>query len=543
MKKPLFIFCFICSSLFLFAQSSGDAALSLIPQPVSIVQTKGSLVLPHQLSIYTDNNAEVNRIANSLSLQLASNFYKVKVVPDKKPLAKAIHLYLVSDKSIPADGYRLKISATGVSLSANSPSGIFYGVQTLLQLFPKEIVNKDGHTSVKQWSLPLVSIEDHPRFGWRGLMLDVTRHFFTVAQVKDYIDQMVKYKFNMLHLHLTDDQGWRIEIKSLPKLTEVGAWRLERTGTFGTFPKPQPGDKPTYGGFYTHEDIKELVKYAADRFVNILPEIDVPGHSLAALASYPELSCIPGEYYVSPGDRFMVWPGGGQHFYGLIDNTLCPANEKVYEFLDKVFTEVAQLFPFQYIHMGGDETARNFWEKDELIKALMKKENLKNLDEVQSYFVKRVEKIINSKGKKMIGWDEILQGGLAPNAAVMSWRGMSGGIEAAKSGHEVVMSPTDFVYIDYMQGDASIEPPVYSTLRLKKTYSFEPLPEGVNEKLIKGGQANLWTEQVYNMRHAQYMTWPRALAVAEVLWSPKEKRNWNGFVPRVEKQFERMDAA
>ena len=543
MKKPLFIFCFICSSLFLFAQSSGDAALSLIPQPVSIVQTKGSLVLPHQLSIYTDNNAEVNRIANSLSLQLASNFYKVKVVPDKKPLAKAIHLYLVSDKSIPADGYRLKISATGVSLSANSPSGIFYGVQTLLQLFPKEIVNKDGHTSVKQWSLPLVSIEDHPRFGWRGLMLDVTRHFFTVAQVKDYIDQMVKYKFNMLHLHLTDDQGWRIEIKSLPKLTEVGAWRVERTGTFGTFPKPQPGEKPTYGGFYTHEDIKELVKYAADRFVNILPEIDVPGHSLAALASYPELSCIPGEYYVSPGDRFMVWPGGGQHFYGLIDNTLCPANEKVYEFLDKVFTEVAQLFPFQYIHMGGDETARNFWEKDEQIKALMKKENLKNLDEVQSYFVKRVEKIINSKGKKMIGWDEILQGGLAPNAAVMSWRGMSGGIEAAKSGHEVVMSPTDFVYIDYMQGDASIEPPVYSTLRLKKTYSFEPLPEGVNEKLIKGGQANLWTEQVYNMRHAQYMTWPRALAVAEVLWSPKEKRNWNGFVPRVEKQFERMDAA
>ena len=543
MKKPLFIFCFICSSLFLFAQSSGDAALSLIPQPVSIVQTKGSLVLPHQLSIYTDNNAEVNRIANSLSLQLASNFYKVKVVPDKKPLAKAIHLYLVSDKSIPADGYRLKISATGVSLSANSPSGIFYGVQTLLQLFPKEIVNKDGHTSVKQWSLPLVSIEDHPRFGWRGLMLDVTRHFFTVAQVKDYIDQMVKYKFNMLHLHLTDDQGWRIEIKSLPKLTEVGAWRVERTGTFGTFPKPQPGEKPTYGGFYTHEDIKELVKYAADRFVNILPEIDVPGHSLAALASYPDLSCTPGEYYVSPGDRFMVWPGGGQHFYGLIDNTLCPANEKVYEFLDKVFTEVAQLFPFQYIHMGGDETARNFWEKDELIKALMKKENLKNLDEVQSYFVKRVEKIINSKGKKMIGWDEILQGGLAPNAAVMSWRGMSGGIEAAKSGHEVVMSPTDFVYIDYMQGDASIEPPVYSTLRLKKTYSFEPLPEGVNEKLIKGGQANLWTEQVYNMRHAQYMTWPRALAVAEVLWSPKEKRNWNGFVPRVEKQFERMDAA
>ncbi|MFZ1330088.1 MAG: family 20 glycosylhydrolase, partial [Chitinophagaceae bacterium] len=356
-------------------------------------------------------------------------------------------------------------------------------------------------------------------------------------------DQMVKYKFNLLHLGLTNDQGWRIQIKSLPKLTEVGAWRVERTGTFGTLSKPLPGEKATYGGFYTHEDIKELVKYAADRFVNILPEIDVPGHSLAALASYPELSCTPGEYYVSPGDRFMIWPGGGQHFYGLLDNTICPANEKAYEFLDKVFTEVAQLFPFGYIHMGGDETARNFWEKSEQIKALMKKENLKDLDEVQSYFVKRVEKIINSKGKKMIGWDEILDGGLAPNAAVMSWRGMKGGIEAAKQGHEVVMSPTDFAYIDYMQGDAAIEPPVYSTLRLKKAYQFEPLPEGVDAKLIKGGQANLWTEQVYNTRHMQYMTWPRAFAIAEVLWSSKEKRNWEYFSKRVENHFKRLDMA
>ena len=239
----------------------------------------------------------------------------------------------------------------------------------------------------------------------------------------------------------------------------------------------------------------------------------------------------------------MIWPGGGKHFYGTLDNTLCPANEKVYDFIDKVFSEVAQLFPFAYIHMGGDETARNFWEKSSQIKALMKKENLKSLDEVQSYFVKRVEKIIASKGKKMIGWDEILQGGLAPNAAVMSWRGMKGGIEAAKMGHEVVMSPADFAYIDYMQGDAAIEPPVYSSLRLKKAYQFEPVPEGTNAKLIKGGQANLWTEQVYNMRHAQYMTWPRAFAIAEVLWSPKENRNWNNFVSRVENQMERFDEA
>ncbi len=244
----------------------------------------------------------------------------------------------------------------------------------------------------------------------------------------------------------------------------------------------------------------------------------------------------------------MMWPGGGQHFYGLLDNTICPANEKAYEFLDKVFTEVAQLFPFPYIHMGGDETARNFWEKSEQIKALMQKENLKDLDEVQSYFVKRVEKIINSKGKKMIGWDEILQGGLAPNAAVMSWRGMKGGIEAATQGHEVVMSPTDFSYFDYMQGDASIEPPVYASLRLKKVFRFEPVPAGVNASLIKGGQANLWTEQVTNTRHLQYMIWPRAFAMAEALWTAKEKRDssetgWNYFVKKVEDHFDRFDNA
>jgi hexosaminidase len=316
---------------------------------------------------------------------------------------------------------------------------------------------------------------------------------------------------------------------------------VERTGTFGTLSKPDPGEAATYGGFYTHEDIKELVKYASDRYVDILPEVDVPGHSLAAIASYPELSCTPGNYYVSPGDRFMVWPGGGQHFYGLLDNTLCPANEKVYQFLDKVFTEVAELFPFEYIHMGGDETARNFWEKSTEIKALMKRENLKNLDEVQSYFVKRVAKIIGSKGKKMIGWDEIMQGGLAPGAAVMSWRGAKGGVEAVKMGHEVVMSPNDYVYIDLMQGDGAIEPPVYSTILLKKTFQFEPIPDGVDPKLVKGGQANLWTEQIYNMRHAQYMTWPRAFAVSESLWSPKKEKNWNDFVARVEKHFERFD--
>ena len=515
----------------------------LIPKPVSLTAGEGKFILPSNLSIIFTKNEELKKIAGSLAKQLTTAGNAVAVTEGNTAVANSFFLNLSADKSISAEGYRLQVAANGVTISASAPAGIFYGVQTLLQLLPAQIESNQNNKLSDAWAIPFVTIEDAPRFGWRGLMLDVSRHFFTVAQVKDYINQMAKYKFNLLHLHLTDDQGWRIQIKSLPKLTEAGAWRVDKTGTFGRFSKPEPNEPKTYGGFYTHEDIKELVQYAKEKFINILPEIDIPGHSLAAIAAYPDLTCTPGTYSVNSGEQFMIWPGGGQHFYGTLDNTLCPANEKVFDFIDKVFTEVAQLFPFAYIHMGGDETARNFWEKSAQIKALMKKENLKNLDEVQSYFVKRVEKIIASKGKKMIGWDEILQGGLAPNAAVMSWRGMKGGIEAAKMGHEVVMSPTDFAYIDYMQGDGVIEPPVYSTLRLKKAYQFEPVPEGTNAKLIKGGQANLWTEQVYNVRHLQYMTWPRAFAIAEVLWSPKENRNWNNFVSRVENQMERFDMA
>ena len=542
MKKSILFITLIILFFNSYSQRSARS-IYLIPQPVSLTEGNGSFIVKMNLSIIVPKNDEVKKIADQFSKQVSlATGYKINSKEGTVAVTNSILLTLSADKTIPDEGYRLKVSKTGITLTAKKPAGIFYGIQTLLQLFPSDIQGKIP-SERKEWSIPFVTIEDHPRFGWRGLMLDVSRHFFTVAQVKDYIDQMVKYKFNLLHLHLTDDQGWRIQIKSLPKLTEVGAWRVDKTGTFGKFSPPSPDEPKNYGGFYTHEDIKELVQYAKDRFVNILPEIDIPGHSLAAIASYPELTCTPGTYTVNSGEQFMIWPGNGEHFYGTLDNTLCPAYEKVYDFIDKVFTEVAQLFPFGYIHMGGDETARNFWEKSEIIKTLMQKETLKTLDEVQSYFVKRVEKIINAKGKKMIGWDEILDGGLAPNAAVMSWRGMKGGIEAAKQGHEVVMSPTDFAYIDYMQGDAVVEPPVYATLRLKKAYQFEPVPEGVNAALIKGGQANLWTEQVYNMRHAQYMTWPRGFAIAEALWSPKEKRNWNDFVPRVEQHFKRFDMA
>lgn len=518
---------------------------SIIPEPVSLHQLEGVFTLKYNSVISIPaNNTEAARVAGFLAEAIGKSAgYKISTVNDDPSADIQLKLTATPDKKLSDEGYLLSVAPNTVQIVANTSTGLFYGVQSFLQLLPNEIMSS---AVVKDmiWNVPCVEITDYPRFGWRGLMFDVARHFFTKEEVKDFIDDMVRFKFNLLHLHLTDDQGWRIEIKALPNLTAVGAWNVKKTGTFGTFSKPGADEPRDYGGFFTHDDIREIVQYAKDRFVNILPEVDMPGHNLAAIASYPDLSCTPGAntYKVNSGERFMIWPPSG-HFYGILDNTLCPANEKVYEFIDKVFTEIAALFPFEYIHMGGDETARNFWEKSTAIKALMKKENLKNLDEVQSYFVKRVAKIIESKGKKMIGWDEILQGGLAPNASVMSWRGVKGGIEAAKQKHEVVMSPTTFAYLDYMQGDASIEPPVYATLRLSKAYQFELVPDGVDPKYVKGGQGNLWTEQIYNTRHLQYMLWPRALAIAESVWSPREKKNWEHFVPKVERQLERFNFA
>ena len=519
--------------------------LSIIPEPVSLQQKEGAYNFKTQIVIEEGStNLAVKKTADWLKEKLSVTGLPVSVASSAEKADIHFSLNKTANNTIGKEGYQLSVSANnGVTITANDPAGLFYGVQTLLQLLPPAIESKSVVKNIS-WSVPLVDITDYPRFGWRGLMFDISRHFFNKEQVKQYIDAMVKYKYNLLHLTLANDEGWRVEIKALPKLTSVGAWNVKRVGTFGNFIPPTDDEPRDYGGFLSQNDIKELVQYAKDRFINILPEIDVPGHSLAAIASYPELSCTPGadKYRVRSGEKIMEWPANG-HFYALVDNTMCPANEKVYAFLDKVFTEVAQLFPFEYIHVGGDECAKNFWEKNPQILDLMKKENLKTLDEVQSYFEKRVEKIVESKGKKVIGWDEILEGGLAPNAAVMSWRGMKGGIEAAKMGHEVVMSPTTYAYLDYMQSDILMEPPVYASLRLGKSYEFEPVPEGVDAKYIKGGQANLWTEQIYNIRQAEYMTWPRAFAIAESVWSPKEKKNWKSFIPKVEEHFKRFDFA
>ncbi|HZE84901.1 MAG TPA: family 20 glycosylhydrolase [Puia sp.] len=549
MKRTLLVFLMNTIVLLTFvqgqtqAQSSVPSPVALIPVPVSLQMDPGHFTLPQSILIEAPDRIELGQTLEELRNRLSIPTGAVVSISKKPAPAATVRLVLAKagNDGLGAEGYSLSVTQKNITISAAQPAGLFYGVQTLLQLFPKEIEGREVMKGVS-WEAPCVTIMDHPRFSWRGLMLDVSRHFFTKDEVKSFIDGMVRYKYNLLHMHLTDDEGWRVEIKSLPNLTKKGAWNVRRTGTFGSFQSPAPDEPRDNGGFYTQDDIRELVKYAKDRFVDILPEIDCPGHSLAAIASYPELSCTEGaqNYQVNSGEKVMIWPKVGR-FYGLVDNTLCPANEKVYPFLDKVFTELASLFPFGYIHVGGDECARNFWEKSDAVKQLMQKEGLKNLDEVQSYFEKRVEKIVESKGKKVIGWDEILEGGLAPNALVMSWRGIKGGIQAAKMGHEVVMSPTTFAYLDYMQGDAVIEPPVYATLRLKTAYSFEPVPDSVDARLIKGGQANLWTEQVYNTRHLQYMIWPRALAIAECLWSPKDKKDWNDFVKRTEVNFGRMD--
>jgi hexosaminidase len=536
---------FVLITFFVSIVFSSFSQLSIIPEPVSLQQKEGVYTFKTQIVIEEGStNLAVKKIADGLKEKLSVTGLPVSVASSAEKADIHFSLNKNANNAIGKEGYQLSVSANnGITITANEPAGLFYGVQTLIQLLPPAIESKSVVKNTS-WSVPLVDVTDYPRFGWRGLMFDISRHFFNKEQVKQYIDAMVKYKYNLLHLTLANDEGWRVEIKALPKLTSVGAWNVKRVGTFGNFIPPTDDEPRDNGGFLSQNDIKELVQYAKDRFINILPEIDVPGHSLAAIASYPELSCTPGadKYRVRSGEKIMEWPANG-HFYALVDNTMCPANEKVYTFLDKVFTEVAQLFPFEYIHVGGDECAKNFWEKNPQILELMKKENLKTMDEVQSYFEKRVEKIVESKGKKVIGWDEILEGGLAPNAAVMSWRGIKGGIEAAKQGHEVVMSPTTFAYLDYMQSDVMTEPPVYASLRLSKSYEFEPVPDGVNAKYIKGGQANLWTEQVYNMRQAEYMTWPRAFAIAESVWSPKEKKNWNTFVPKVEEHFKRFDFA
>ena len=525
-------------------QSIVWAQHQIIPAPVSYEASEGSLVIDQNMSLVV--LSESNDLSRQVEF-LKSDLKKIGINLSQltgdsatvKSLRIGFHETVVD--TLGSEGYQLVVEEDGILLMANTKAGTFNGIQTLKQLLPlSRTTSAEGVLAPIE--IETCIIEDFPRFGWRGLMLDVSRHFFTVDEVKAYLDQMAAYKMNVFHWHLTDDQGWRIEIKTFPKLTEVGAWRVQRHGKFGAGrAEPKKSEKATYGGFYTQEQVKDVIAYAAERNITIVPEIDVPGHSMALLAAYPQYSTKKEYKMVNPGAKFVDWYGNGK-FKMNIENTLNPADPAVYAFLDMLFGEIADLFPGEYIHMGGDESYHGYWEEDAKVQDFMAKNGIEDGKALQSYFVKRVEKIISSKGKKMIGWDEILDGGLADGAAVMSWRGMKGGIEAVGLGHKVVMTPNEFTYLDFTQGDYSVENKIYSDLSLKKAYSFEPVPDFVlDPELILGGQGNLWTEEVPSISFAFYMTYPRALALSEALWSTKESKDWKGFVKRTESHFGRFD--
>ncbi len=494
--------------------------IHVIPIPASVKIEPGRFQLNESTAVVSSSELS-SGVAGLLAamLRTPSGFALPVVKGSAVKKGNAIVLELGADPQLGDEGYVLRVSPERIVITANKAAGLFYGAQTVRQLLPAQIESKAVVRSVK-WEVPCVQITDYPRFAWRGLMLDVSRHFFSKEFVKRYIDEMAKYKFNVFHWHLTDDNGWRIEVKGLPKLTEVGAWRVPRTGTWETFDPPHPGEPATYGGYYTEDDIREVIAYAKERFVTILPEIDVPGHSRALNASYPILTCPGLQYSVDPGTRSFRED----------DNQICIARDSTWEILDKIFTRVAELFPSEYIHVGCDEVHTEYWENDPKEQALMKREGITNVDGLQGYFAKQIEKLVRSKGKKVIGWYE-LNDQLTTEAAYMSWRDMKTGIAAAKKGNPVVMAPSEFCYLDN------------EVFRVSDSYRFEPVPEGVGPKLILGGEACLWTEQVPNERRVDYMTWPRALAIAEVLWSPKSRQDTSDFLYRIREQFRYLDAA
>ncbi|MCC6286807.1 MAG: family 20 glycosylhydrolase [Chitinophagaceae bacterium] len=538
MKKPFLSFVFFLATIAISARA--QQKISIIPEPVSVKSGSGKFVINNNTAVYVISGGDsIIKIAKDFS----EKFYQssgiklaVKNANVQPGVKNLIQFQKSNNKTIGREGYELSVSASSAIIKYNNAAGAFYAIQTLYQLLPNEVVSKVAVKNI-QWTIPSVNIIDYPGFRWRGLMLDVARNFFTKAEVKQFIDEMIPYKYNILHLHLTDDEGWRIEIKSLPNLTKIGAYRGKRLGKWANTTVANPDEPKEYGGYYTHEDVQEIVQYAAERFVDVMPEIDVPGHSRAAVASYPELTCSSNKMTVYDGVKYVNWP------VAVKETMLCPGKEITYSFIDKVVTEVAQLFPFEYIHMGGDECAKNFWEASDSVQQLIKREGLKGISEVQSYFSKRVEKIVESHGKKFMGWNEIIDGGLPPSAAVMAYRDESWGVEATMQKHDVVMTPLQYTYLDYFQSDSLVDPPVYDKLRLNQTYKFNPVPSGADAAFIMGGQGNLWTEQVPNMRTAQFMLWPRSLAIAESVWSPNDKKNWLHFTEKVEYAFARFDIA
>lgn len=491
----------------------------IVPRPVSLSLGDDLLTLKDNVDIVA-RTAEEKNIGKFLIA-----FFTTRNIPssvfDESDSEKKIILTTVD--SLAEESYSLEVTDDGVVITGGSDSGLFYGVQTLMQLFAPDPASGN--------SLPFVSITDSPRFPYRGLHLDVGRHMFPLAFIKKYIDLLAYHKFNFFHWHLTEDQGWRIEIKKYPRLQEVAAYRRETVvGRHDASSKEYDGKR--YGGYYTQEEIKDIVNYAADRYVTIIPEIEMPGHSIAALAAYPELGCTGGPYEVH-----TTW--------GVVDDVYCAGKEETFTFLENVLDEVITLFPSKYVHIGGDECPKTRWKVCPNCQKRIKKEKLKDEHALQSYFIQRMEKYLNSKGKQIIGWDEILEGGLAPNATVMSWRGEDGGIAAAKQGHNVIMTPSKWCYFDYYQDTSKTEPMALGGFTpISRVYSYDPLPKQLSKeeaKYVLGGQACLWTEYISTPEYAEYMAYPRACAMAEVLWSPSEAKDYKDFLRRMKVHVKRLD--
>jgi hexosaminidase len=508
--------------ILLTAMTISAQKVSIIPQPKEMVVKEGNFVLDKSCMLqFNASNDEVVRIATFFNDYL-ENMYDFRAESESQ--GKTIQFKLIKQLNLGKEGYLLKADKDKVVITAAAPTGLFYGMQTLKQLLPVESTNGS-------LEIPAVDIRDEPRFKWRGNMLDVGRHFFPVSFLKKYIDILAMYKINTFHWHLTEDQGWRMEIKKYPLLTEISHWR--DSTVVGHASRSDKYDGKGYGGFYTQDQAREIVRYAAERYITVVPEIEMPGHSSAALAAYPGLGCTGGPYQVQPS-------------WGVKKDVYCAGNEETFIFLQDVIDEVLDIFPSEFIHIGGDECPKDAWMNCEKCQLRIKEEHLENEHELQSWFITRMDHYLTSKGRRLIGWDEILEGGLAPQATVMSWRGIAGGIEAAKQKHDVVMSPTTHMYIDYYQSqDTENEPlAIGGYLPVEKVYSFEPIPEELTSeeaKYVLGVQTNLWTEYVPSTYHAEYMLLPRLQAQAEVAWTQKNLKDFNNFEQRLIEDYKRLE--
>lgn len=525
--------------------AAAQQPLALIPEPATVkrIDDQKTFALSASTQIVLEGS-NLEKCAASLNDYLKKYYGFFLKVVSRSSAANTIRLnYERMDNALPG-AYMLRTDDKGVYIAGDNETGVFYGVQTLLQLLPLP----ETEVPVKgiQLQLPYVFIGDSPRFAYRGMHLDVGRHFFPVSFIKKYIDYLALHKFNTFHWHLTEDQGWRIEIKKYPKLTEVGAWRD------GTITGRYPGngnDQKRYGGFYTQDEIREVVKYAADRYIDVIPEIEMPGHSSAAIASYPQLSCFPDQptFDFFPKDCEWNGPKTGkqvQQTWGVFDDVFCAGNEYTFTFLEGVLDEVLALFPSKYIHVGGDECPKENWKKCPKCQARMRAENLADEHHLQSYFIQRMEKYLNAKGRTLIGWDEILEGGLAPNAIVMSWRGEEGGITAARQKHQVIMTPGNPVYFDHTQSQNEDSVTIGGYNPLEKVYAYEPVPvklDAASSVFILGAQANMWTEYMHHPSKVEYMLFPRMSALSEVLWSKPENKSWEKFEVKLKTQFKRYD--